>query len=140
MNYVRELEVWGYPGNQISLEECDRLIASIANELSLPENTLIPYHSIPDVTDVENLSIGLSERELTLDDFVQFCTKKGIFANLADSNSANEFLTLWYGQKLAWLHLPQQLDTDLYLAKVYGKLKERHCSLIDPDSLVCLIH
>lgn len=136
---VRELEVWGYPGIRRSLEEGDFFIKEIERALYLPDNSLIPYHSIPDDTDVENLSFGFSERELLREDFVLFCNEQNLDADPTDSNSANEFLTYWYGQKLAWLHLPEKYDTDVYLAQLSAELKQRSCALIDPELLICLV-
>lgn len=139
MIFVRELEVWGYPGSKLSIEEGDRLVAEIGNELNFPETVLIPHHSTPYETDVENLSICLSEGELTLDAFAHFCSRQNLAVDIKDIRAASEFLTYSYGQKLAWLHLPAERDTDQYLATISQKLQQHSCSLIDPESLACLV-
>lgn len=139
MKFVRELEVWGYPGNKLSIEEIDRLVAKIGDELNFSKVVLIPYHSIPDETDVENLSICLSEGELTLDALVRFCNRENLAVDVQDIKTASEFLTYSFGQKLAWLHLPAECDTDQYLVTISKRLQWHSCSLIDPESLTCLI-
>jgi hypothetical protein len=139
MIFVRELEIWGAPGEELEREESDRLIGQIASELGLPEMALIPYHSIPDKTDVENLSICLLEGELTLEAFTRFCHLRGLNVDLADEEVASKFLIFSFGQKLAWLHLSMEYDNDKQLVSISSRLKRHSLALIDPESLVCLI-
>lgn len=137
MRRVREYEIWSSPG--CFTVDPSVIATEVAKELGFSGEVITLHNQLPDQTDCENLSIGLVEHELSIDDLAEFCSAFGYPFDLNNSTVAYHFLNYSYGKSLAWIHLDEKDDHDAVRARICMTVRRKGLALVDPETLMCLI-
>ncbi|HET8730831.1 MAG TPA: hypothetical protein VFM34_06945 [Moraxellaceae bacterium] len=139
MDRVIELEVWSQPEVILTADAGHEFTAGFP-KTALPKGAvLLGLSSVPDRVDSENLKVGLTEGELKVSDFKEFCRKRGFQFDLDDVEAASAFLEFSYGRKMAWLHIPEHAFDCAELAHMVAALRRIGFVLVDPDAISCFL-
>ncbi|WP_087496116.1 hypothetical protein [Curvibacter sp. AEP1-3] len=110
MKRIVDLELWSRPleaqmpfDGKLIAEECRA-------STSLPDDVVLGLSFLPDSTDISNLETSISRGEVTTQAFQEFCTEHNLRHDQNDPLSACRFLADAFGQPLAWLHFPADIE------------------------------
>jgi len=107
---VVELELWSLPGSPRTPFDGKTVAERCQLETSMSPRVVLGLNFIPGAEDVQSLGASLATGELRQEDFMEFCTERGLEPDPHKEQSAAEFLAFSQGQALAWLHLPAEAD------------------------------
>lgn len=85
-------------------------------DTGLSDDIVLGLNLVPDELHVQDLRASLDNGDQTLDEFNSFCAQRGLEPSPSSERSAAEFLAYVEGQRLAWLHLPEE-DEGLNMAR-----------------------
>ncbi|WP_462160167.1 hypothetical protein [Pseudoalteromonas sp. GB56] len=107
MEPVFELEIYSRPETRHHQDfgKTD-LAPKIIQELNLSPDVVCGLTNLPSDVDCHNLRTSISDGELDISGFNQFCEEHRLIKDTNNTESAEAYLCHCYGTELAWLHLP----------------------------------
>ncbi|WP_189043318.1 hypothetical protein [Aliidongia dinghuensis] len=143
MKIVLELEIWSRPGELLPASTGKSLKSKFDRDTKLPPDVFLGLSSVPDQIDVRNLNDVLDSKEITKFEFENFCIDHGFDKDVDSVESASRFLDFYYGARLAWIHIPDELSSSIStkvtteVVRVWAKA--HGFVLVHPDLLYCLV-
>jgi len=105
---VVELELWSLPRSARTPFDGKTVAERCRLETGMSPRVVLGLNFVPGAEDVQSLDGALATGEFRQEDFMAFCTERGLEPDPRHEQSAAEFLAFTQGQALAWVHLPAE--------------------------------
>lgn len=134
---VREFDIY----TRVGVIECPFSDADCRHlELQLMGRVeLIVINQAVDDTDVVNLKMAIDAGEITVRDFEEYCHDKGKTFDLDSAEISSGFLEIFYGKKIAWIHLIDSNFAEYDLGVILNFVNRFDCVLIDQEVCACVV-
>lgn len=100
---------------------------------------LIVISQIVGNADVINLKMAIDAGEVSIRDFEEYCHGKNESFDLCNAELASEFLEVFYGKKIAWVHLCESEFVEYDFGLILDFVNGFDCVLIDQEVCACVL-